>query len=229
MNILPASARVDLPALDESTGIDIIKLLLARGANPNVQLKLRQPLRQAVNDRNADFVIGPGATPLLRASVAADIEAMKLLMAAGALPDLATFDGVTPLQAAVSTTGTRGRFKTQERAIEAVNLLTSAGALVNTRSNRGVSAVHLAAGRGWDDMLKTLAAKGANLNAADVDRLTPLDYAMARTRVGFLQTKAPERTETAALLKALGATAENPNLPPWPSVATPTITASVPE
>jgi ankyrin repeat protein len=229
MNILPASARVDLPAVDETTGIEVIKLLLARGANPNVQLKLRQPLRQAVNDRNADFVLGPGATPLLRAAVAADVEAMTLLLAAGALPELATFDDVTPLQGAVSTTGTRGKFKTQDQAIAAVNLLVAAGAQVNSRNNRGVTPAHLAAGRGWDEMLKLLAARGANLDAADVDRLTPLDYALARTRVGFLQNKPPARTETAALLKSLGATAENPNLPPWPAVPTPTITASVPE
>lgn len=229
MTTLPAGARVELPALDAVTGLDMIKLLLAKGANPNLQLKLRPPYRQAVFDRNADFALIAGSTPLLRAAVAADIETMQLLLAAGAKVDLPNEDGVTPFMAAVSASGTRGKFKTEAQANQALQLLQSAGAQVNAGGRRGQAAAHDAALRGWNDTLALLARLGANLDARDIDGLTPLDYALGRGRVGFLQTKPPVRTDTAAALRTLGARAENPNLPPWPGVSTPTLTANVPE
>jgi len=77
--------------------------------------------------------------------------------------------------------------------------------------------------------LKELVAYGADVNAKDSDGLTALDYSLARARVGFLQQKPPVRNDLAKVLKDLGATVENPNLPPWPSVPTPTITAQVPD
>ncbi len=96
-------------------------------------------------------------------------------------------------------------------------------------SRRGLTAIHSAAFRGWDKIVKVLAGYGANLDAKESDKLTPLDYAMGRSRVGFLQTKPPVRIETAALLRQLGAKNENPNLPPWPGVGTPGLRAVVPE
>ena len=133
MNILPAGFRVELPRMDEATGLDIIRLLLAKGANPDVQLKLRPPYRNAVQDRGADGTLIAGATPLMRAATGGDIAALKLLLAAGAKVDLPNEEGATPLMAAVSAAGTRGRNKTEEQALEAVKLLRAAGADVNTR------------------------------------------------------------------------------------------------
>jgi ankyrin repeat protein len=228
MNILPAGFRVELPRMDESTGLDIIQLLLAKGANPDAQLKLRPPYRNAVQDRGADGALVTGATPLMRAAAGGDIPALKLLLAAGAKVDMPNEDGATPLMAAVSAAGTRGRNKTEEQALEAVRLLRAAGASVNTSDVRGVTAAHSAAFRGWNSVLRELAAQGANLDARESDKLTPLDYALGRSRVGFLQNKPPVRTETAALLRELGAQQENPNLPPWPGVGTPGLRAIVP-
>lgn len=229
MNILPAGFRVELPVLDKTTGVEVIKLLLAQGANPNVQLKLRPPFRNAVQDRNADPTLVTGATPLMRAAVGGDVEVVKLLLGSGALVDLPNEDGITPLMAAVSAAGTRGKNKTEEQALATVELLHAAGADVNTPGRRGITAAHSAALRGWDKLLKTLAGYGANLDAKESDKLTPLDYALGRSRVGFLQTKPPVRNETAALLRELGAKVETPNLPPWPGVGTPSVKAIVPE
>lgn len=229
MKTLPAGARVELPALDTLSGVDMIKLLLAKGANPNMQLKLRPPYRQAVFDRNADFALIAGSTPLLRAAVAADVETMQLLLAAGARVDLPNEEGVTPFMATVSATGTRGKFKTEEQAIEALKLLQAAGADINAGGRRGETAAHSAAFRGWHNTLLLLASFKANLDAREIDKLTPIDYAMGRSRTGFLQNKPPVRTETAALLRQLGASAESPQLPPWPGVSVPTLTANVPE
>jgi hypothetical protein len=47
--------------------------------------------------------------------------------------------------------------------------------------------------------------------------------------VGFLQTRPPVRSDTAILLHDLGATVENANLPPWPGIPTPSLSANVPE
>ena len=229
MKTLPAGARVELPAMDALSGVDMIKLLLAKGANPNMQLKLRPPYRQAVFDRNADFALIAGSTPLLRAAVAADVETMQLLLAAGARVDLPNEEGVTPFMATVSASGTRGKLKTEEQANEALKLLQAAGADVNAGGRRGETAAHSAAFRGWHNTLALLAGFKANLDAREADKLTPLDYAMGRSRVGFLQNKPPVRTETAALLRQLGASTENPKLPPWPGVSVPTLTANVPE
>jgi ankyrin repeat protein len=229
MTTLPAGAHVELPSLDKAVGSEIIKLLLATGANPNAQLKLRPPYRQGVFDRNADPTLITGATPLMRAAVAADIDTIKQLLAAGALVDLPNEENVTPLMAAVSTSGTRGKLKTEEQTLVAIRLLQEAGANVKAADRHAVSAVHSAAFRGWHKVLAQLAGFGANLDARDADELTPLDYALGRSRVGFLQTKPPVRTDTAAVLRELGAKSENPDLPPWPGVSTPTLSARVPE
>jgi cytohesin len=229
MNILPAGFRVELPVMDKTTGIEVIQLLLARGANPNAQLKLRPPYRNAVQDRGADGTLITGATPLMRAATGGDVQVVKLLLDAGALVDLPNEDGATPLLAAVSASGTRGKYKTEDQALACVELLHAAGADVNVSTNRGMTPAHSAAFRGWHKVLTALAGYGANLDAKESDKLTPLDYAMGRSRVGFLQTKPPVRAETAALLRQLGARAETPNLPPWPGVGTPGLRAIVPE
>ena len=229
MNILPVGFRVEIPGVDQATGIDILQLLLDKGANPNVQLKLRPPYRNAVQDRGADGALITGATPLLRAAVAADLPAIKLLLERGALVDLPNEDGVTPLLAAVTAAGTRGKNKTEDQTVEALKLLHEAGAKVNVANRRGYTPAHGAAYRGWHKALTVLASFGANLDAQESDTLTPLDYALGRSRVGFLQPKPPVRNDTAAVLRTLGAKAEHPNLPPWPGIPTPTLTANVPE
>jgi len=79
LSTLPRGGRPDLPATDETTALQVIKMMLDRGANPNIQLKLRPPFRNVIFDRGSDnAVLTIGATPLLRASKAGDNpEAMK--------------------------------------------------------------------------------------------------------------------------------------------------------
>ncbi len=233
MNTLPAGGRVDLPSMDRTPGIEVIELLLKAGANPNAQLKLRPPYRHAVFDRNADQMLTTGATPLLRAAKVGDIPAIKLLLQYGARVDLPNMDGVTPLMAAAgagrNVGATRGRFKTEKDALAAVQILKEAGANVNAANKAGETALHGAALRGWNDVVKLLAQSGANVDAPAKTGLTPLDFAMGRFQPGFLEPKPKVFDTTAALLKELGAKVEHPNLPPWPGVPTPTITAAVPE
>jgi uncharacterized protein len=231
MNTLPKGRRVELPALDTATGLQIIEMLLAKGANPNAQLKLRIPHRQVPYDRYTEPMLNIGATPLLRATKAGDIPVVKLLLAHGADPNLPNYNGDTPLMAAVGkgwiNSPTRGAFFSEEQALEAYSLLRGAGADVNARTHFNETALHSAALRGWDELVKRLVADGAQLDVADGNGLTAIDFAMGRIPKGFNERQPEVRTQTAALLKSLGAQAENPNAK-WPAALTPRIKAWVP-
>ncbi len=74
-NTLPVQGNgsmVVLPSMDKLTAIDVAKQLLAKGADPNIQLKRRPPYRNVPQDRGGDTILSFGATPLLRAARAGD-------------------------------------------------------------------------------------------------------------------------------------------------------------
>ncbi len=113
LNTLPIGGRPDIASDDSIRGIDVAKRLLEEGANPNMQLKVRPPYRNAIFDRGSDNVLANGATPLIRAARAADNEAVQLLLDHGALVDLPNARGHTPLLIVAgidwSAAPTRGR------------------------------------------------------------------------------------------------------------------------
>ena len=233
LNAPQRTGRADLPPLETNSGIDIVALLLKSGANPNVQLKLRPPYRHAIFDRNNSPIFTTGATPLMRAARGADLASMKLLLDHGALVDLPNINNVTPLLAAAGAgrgmTTINGHVVSEKETVETIRVLTDAGANVNTVPKSGETALHTASLRGWNELVKVLVTDGAQLDAPARTGLTPIDFAMARYQPGFLEPKPSPHTDTADLLKQLGATAEHTHLPPWPGVPTPTITAQVPE
>jgi ankyrin repeat protein len=232
MNTLPKARHVDLPALDDTTGLAVIAMLLDRGANPNAQLKLRVPHRQIPYDRYTEPMLNIGATPLLRAAKAGDIPVVRLLLAHGALADLANFNGDTPLMAAVGkgwiNAPTRGAFYSEDQALQVYDLLRAAGADVNAHTHFSETPLHSAALHGWDRIIRRLVADGAKVDAADGNGLTPLDFAMGRIPKAFNAIVAEPRPATVALLRQLGAHVEHPDLPPWPAASTPRIGAWVP-
>ena len=138
LNTVPFGGRADIPSLDNHSGFDIAKMLLERGANPNLQLKMAPPFRNAVFDRGSDKVLTTGATPLLVAARIGDNEAAKLLLEHGAYVDLPNAYGQTPLLVAAGvdypTAPTRGRFKTEQTSIETIQLLLNGGANINSIS-----------------------------------------------------------------------------------------------
>jgi len=250
MNVVPRGARVDTPSTDRTTSMDLIRLLLARGANVNAQLKLPLPSRTpaAAGGRADKRVHNIGATPLLRAAVGADLEAMQLLIDHGALVELPLADGTTPMLAALLPSPSRAPDKTQQKALAAIQLLKAAGAdpkaavtssstalhLIHTLGLnearvRGSTALMMATVQGWTDVMKQFVAWGVDVDARDADGLTALDYAMGRARVGFLQLRPDPRQDMAALLRSLGATVESPATPPWKPQSVPHITAIVPD
>jgi ankyrin repeat protein len=187
LNTVPHGGRPDRPSLDQTTGIQVIKMLLDAGANPNAQLKLAQPYRAVGPDRGADGMITIGSTPLLRAAKAFDVPAITLLLERGALVNLPNNAGYTPVMAAAGLGSrdhdTRGRFLTEDvpgRSIEALKALLKGGAEINATDNRGQTPLHGAAFWGWTDVVQFLADNGAKLDAKDLQGKTPLDSAMGR-------------------------------------------------
>jgi len=207
LNTLPRGGRPDLPPTDHLTGYDIAEKLLAKGANPNIQLKLRPPYRNGVYDRGGDGVIGTGATPLLVAAKVGDAKSVALLLKYNALVDLPNEQGVTPLMAAAGVgqgfNPTRGRFKTDEEAVECLELLQAAGGDVNGKNRQGLTSLHAAASLGWDGTIKALVKHGAQLEALDDKGMTPIDYAVGRHERAFLEPEHTRKESSILVLKEL--------------------------
>src|SRR5215471_3762449 len=174
-NTLPHGGRPDQPALDQTLPIDIIRMLLEKGANPNPQLKLLPPYRATGADRGVDQMLSFGATPLLRAAKAMDAPAIKLLLEHGAIVDLPNNQGMTPTVAASGMgsidADTRGYFTTpdvQDRAIASLELLLAKGGALNGRAGRFQQApLHGAAFWGWNKVVEYLLSKGADVKGRD--------------------------------------------------------------
>jgi uncharacterized protein len=126
-----------IPSEDSVTALDVARLLLEAGANPNLQLKRRPPYRDVPQDRGGDTILAQGATPLLRAARAGDAPFVDLLLKHKALVDLPSKEGVTPLMAAAGvefgTRVTRGRNRTNEGVLATMKLLLDAGANINAK------------------------------------------------------------------------------------------------
>src|SRR5436190_4210022 len=138
VNTLPVKgngAMAVIPSEDKLTALEVGRLLLEKGANPNLQLKRRPPYRDVPQDRGGDTILAQGATALLRAARAGDAPFVDLLLKHHALVDLPSKEGVTPLMAAAGvefgTRVTRGRNRTTEGVLATLRLLLDAGAQVN--------------------------------------------------------------------------------------------------
>ena len=89
MHTLPHSGRPDPVESETVSSTDLLKVLLAHKADVNAQLVTFPPYR-SMSDRGADNILTIGATPLLRAAKAGDLEGIRMLLAKGADPNLAT-------------------------------------------------------------------------------------------------------------------------------------------
>ncbi len=128
-------AMAVIPSSDKLSALDVARMMLEKGADPNIQLKRRPPYRDVPQDRGGDTMLAQGATPMLRAARGGDDKFVALLIQYHALVDLPSKEGITPLMAAAGvdygTRVTRGRNRTDEGVLATMALLIKAGADVN--------------------------------------------------------------------------------------------------
>ena len=207
---VPASNRPAPRETDDTlSSLDVIKMLLARGARVDAPLRAQVPFRTKL-DRGGDGVLGAGTTPLIRAAKAGDVAVIKLLLEKGANAKATTRNGVSAVMMAANVNAKEedmtGRSKTQKDAIESIKLLIAAGATVNgAETTQRRTALHGAAMWGLTDVVKVLKESGADLNAMDNRGFTPLDHALGRAGgFGFDGRAGVERPETAKVIRELG-------------------------
>jgi uncharacterized protein len=168
-------------SIDRAPFLDLIGVLLERGANPNIRTKEAMPIRRAFLRATGTlaWVDFTGQTPFLTASLSGDLAVMRLLLKHGADPKIPTFEGTTALMAAagVNWVFSQTYDEGQKALLEAVQLCFDLGMDVNAVNSMGLTAVHGAANRGSDEIIKFLVAKGARLDVKDKEGRTPLTWA----------------------------------------------------
>lgn len=149
---------------EKTSHLDLIKQLLARGANPDARLTSKPWFRTFGDSNQPDPV---GATAFYRAAQANDVPAMKLLLAAGANPSIPTTRGTSPLLVAAGIQQDfQGANFVPEARMDAIRFLVEeAGASVNSTDDRGYSVLHAAAFLGRNDIIDFLVAHGADVKA----------------------------------------------------------------
>jgi ankyrin repeat protein len=207
--------RASIDAQNATTGLAVVKRLLERGANPNMQLTFKP-----ANVRGANHT--RGATPLVRAAVNADLEVVKLLLERGADATIAMADRQTAIHSVLA-----GR-ASEAQAVELIKVLRDAGtdvnavALVNHPEEiRGGTALHYAVRKRYKAVIKQLAGFQIDLDAVDQDGLTALDYTQSRGFMPFMALQTPLYKDEAALLRELGATKLMGKSPVWPVLGPP--------
>ena len=213
--------------LQQSTSYkELMQALIDAGADVNARLK--RSLWYTTYNRDLLGVDRAGATPFWRAAHALDLDAMRLLLAHGADPHLPTIKvpsrrrpldpdpsglpavpyggpGVPPLLAASGVGYGQGFAGNSHRHapdgwLPAVRFLVEeVGADVHARDHNGYNAVHHAAARGDNGLIRYLVARGVDVT--QVSRMGQTTVDMANGPVQRIQ---PFR-DTIALLESLGA------------------------
>jgi uncharacterized protein len=192
--------------------LDFIKLLMDKGANVNARVKDSTETRTVFTNQWLDE---NGATAFLRASQSGDLALMKLLLAHGADPKIATTLGVTALHVAAGIGWVEGITYewSPKDTLEAVKMLLDLGLDANAQADTGRTALHGAAHKGSTSVVQVLADHGAQLDVRDygntdnrggklaVHTWQPVDYADGLVRVGVQSAIA--HPETGLLLRKL--------------------------
>jgi ankyrin repeat protein len=190
--------------IDRAPLLELVRALLAAGADVNARTKETPPFRHHLLEitGSLEWVDFTGQTPFLTAALAGDVTVMKLLLEHGADPRINTFQGTSPLMAAAGVNWVLAQTWTEgpEQLLEAVKLCADLGMDVNQANSMGITALHGAANRGSDDIIRFLVARGADLTARDNERRSPLDWAKGV----FLATHpAQSKPSTMALITEL--------------------------
>jgi uncharacterized protein len=186
---------------NKRTALDLVKLLLEHGADPN------KPFQGQLHSTTLCCAPEVNSSAFYRAATAADVEAIKLMLAHGAqvewTPPEVKKEGRggraggrgnpnanrTPIMVAMN--GGRGapfaagpgferlgpppfREASNRQAADAVKVLLDAGANPNVATPDGSTALHQAVQARQVPIIRSLVAAGAKLDAVNKDNLTPL-------------------------------------------------------
>jgi ankyrin repeat protein len=189
--------------MDPLPSMELIQAILGHGANVNAKLTHNLPGRSGMD--YGDIALDEGATPFMRAARSGDAATMRILLAAGADAKVTTKDGNNALLFAAGI-GYRDKQTqgTDAQALEAVKLCMDQGLDLNQANNKGETALHGAASRGSDVLVKFLVEQGAKLDVKSKAGFTPLDIAMGKDSFGALPVP---HDSTVALLRSLGGAA----------------------
>jgi ankyrin repeat protein len=157
--------------------MDLAKHLLEHGANPSARSTTTTVKKPGPEQNYVEFM---GATPFFLAAKSADISLMRLLLSAHADYSSPTDEHTTPLMVAAGIGCVPGQWIEPEPSVlEAVKILVEElKADVRAVNDRNETALHGAVCRGADSVVQYLVDKGANLDAKDVEAMTPLDAAL---------------------------------------------------
>jgi uncharacterized protein len=211
--------------------LNLVKALLARGANPNLRMTKGTPMRRDTTDWNLPATL-IGSTPLLLAARFLEAEIMPVLVAGGADARLTMSNGADAVMLAAgmgsSRTASRrgietidfGKVEPESRVRDAVAAAVALRGDVNATSQTGDTALHVAAALGHDTVVQFLVEQGASVSVKNTRGFTPLMAATFGSTVGRGRAAAPAGADslgfeppielahpsTVALLKKLGAT-----------------------
>jgi uncharacterized protein len=214
----------DYPVRDaDMDQLEFIKLLIDRGADVNARICGVESTPEECKGDSTEtrtiftmqWLYEAGATPFLRAAQSSDLPLLKLLLAHGADPKVATSNGDTALMVAAGIGWVEGvTFEWSEADnLETVKMCLDLGIDPNLANKDGRTALHGAAHKGRNAVVQLLVDRGAKLDAHDNgsrDTFTgalfghtwlPVDYARGLVRVGVQSAIAHPETE--ALLKKL--------------------------
>ena len=210
--------------------LNLVKALLARGADPNARIIKGTPLRRDTTDWNLPATL-IGSTPYLLAARFLEPEIMPVLVAGGADPALTMPDGATAVMLAAGmgsrTSASRrgietidfGKVEPESRVRAGVAAAARSAADLNAANPAGDTALHIAAARGYDTVIQWLVEHGARVDVKNKRGMTPLAAAMFGSTVGRGRPAAPPGADSVgferpieiahptavALLKKLGA------------------------
>jgi uncharacterized protein len=232
-NIESGDYPVRKPDMDH---LEFIKLLIDKGANVNARIcgtassekECKGDTTETRTNFTMQWLYEDGATPFLRAAQSGDVTLMKLLLAHGADPKIATAHNDTALAVAAGIGWVEGvTFEwSPEQSLEAVKMCLDFGIDPNVADDQGRTALHGAAHKGRTDVIQLLVDRGANLEAHDLgSRDTfagamkgmtwiPLDWARGLVRVG-VQSAIPHPEAEKLMVKLM--TERGLTIPPPPA------------
>ena len=177
--------------------LEMLEALLEADADPNARVARKLWFSPTSHDRG--WVNHKGGSPFWRAAMSSDVEAMRILVAGGADPNVASAEGVTPLMVGAGL-GWTGNFSQNapDSWMAAVQYCFELGNDINAVDDKGFTALHAAASRGDSEMVHYLVDNGAKVDVISEDGNSPADMAFGPSRF-FIP-----KPDTVALLVKLG-------------------------